>query len=100
MAGTIPERPRQRAAVGFVVLWFSANARRHGPVWMFGASLHRLLPVISLYKEFDDFFASPRADEPRNLAPWQVFYFAVHAIFDWGLGLVLLAAMGGLTQKG
>jgi hypothetical protein len=86
--------------VGFVVLRFSANAKRHGPVWMIGASLHRLLPVVSLYKEFDDFFDNARTDDPRNLAPWQVFYFAVHAVFGWGLGLILLAAMSGLTQKG
>jgi hypothetical protein len=89
-------------AIGTLCLAFSPNARRHGPVWMLGASLHRLLPVVSLYQKFDDFFANPpaTAPHPRNLAPWQVVYFAIHAIVGWALGLILLAAMSGITQKG
>lgn len=88
-------------ALGVVVLCFSQNARRHNWVWRTGASLHRLLPIIELYKEFTDFFNNPPAKglEPRNLEPWQAFYFAVHAIVGWALGLILLAAMSGLTQK-
>jgi hypothetical protein len=89
-------------AIGTLCLWFSPNARRHGAVWMIGASLHRLLPVVSLYQKFDEFFANPpaRDPDPRNLAPWQVVYFAFHAIVGWALGLILLAAMSGITQKG
>ena len=69
--------------------------------WRLGASVHRLLPIIKLSKEFDDFFDNPstNADWPRNLKRWQVAYFAVHAIVGWVLGLILLAAMSGLTQK-
>jgi hypothetical protein len=87
--------------LGSAILAFSANARRHGPLWLIGASLHRLLPVVSLYKEFDDFFDNaPKDLEPRNLKPWQIFYFALHAISGWALGLILLAAISGITQKG
>ena len=73
---------------------------------MSGASLHRLLPVINLSREFEDFFDNPSTDingirlRPRNLNRFQVGYFAVHAIVGWALGLILLAAMSGLTQKG
>jgi hypothetical protein len=55
---------------------------------------------VPLYKEFDDFFENRRADEPRNLAPRQVIYFSRARDCRLGLGLVLLAAMGGLTQNG
>jgi hypothetical protein len=88
--------------LGAVILCFSPNARQHSLAWRTGASLHRLLPIIELYKEFTDFFENPPAKgfQPRNLKPWQVFYFAVHAIVGWALGLILLAAMSGITQKG
>jgi hypothetical protein len=72
-------------------------------LWRLGASLHRLLPVVELSKEFKDFFDNPQpsnAEEPRNLNRWQTAYFAGHAIAGWVLGLFLLAAMSGLTQKG
>ncbi len=89
-------------AVGTVVLCFSPKARRHTLVWRAGASLHRLLPIIELYKEFKDFFENPQPTgfASRNLKSWQAIYFAVHAIVGWALGLILLAAMSGLTQKG
>jgi hypothetical protein len=88
--------------LGAVVLCFSANARQHSLLWRGGASLHRLLPIISLAKEFEMFFEnpSPQFDEKPNLTRFQVAYFAVHAIIGWALGLVLLAAMSGITQKG
>ena len=89
--------------VGAVVLWFSPNARRQGLLWRLGASLHRLLPVVDLSKEFKDFFDNLEPDNPegpRNLNRWQTAYFAGHAIAGWVLGVFLLAAMGGLTQKG
>jgi hypothetical protein len=94
--------------IGAIVLWFSPNARAlwfspnawpHGVLCLVAASLHRLLPIVSLSKELEEFFNNPPAN-PRNLEPWQVAYFAVHAIIGWGLGLILLAAMSGLTQKG
>jgi hypothetical protein len=88
-------------AIGAAVLWFSPIARRHGLFWVFGASLHRLLPVVELSKEFEDFFDNPPTNtgEPRNLNRFQTAYFAAHALAGWVLGFFLLAAMGGLTQK-
>jgi hypothetical protein len=87
--------------LGFVFLHFSPSARAHSVLWRLGASLHRLLPIVKLSKEFDDFFDNPsNSNWPRNLNRVQVTYFAVHAIIGWVLGLILLAAMAGLTQKG
>jgi hypothetical protein len=88
--------------LGADVLWYSPNARRHRYPWRLGASLHRLLPVIELSKEFTVFFDNPPpkpGDQP-NLSRFQMAYFAGHAIAGWVLGFFLLAAMGGLTQKG
>jgi hypothetical protein len=89
-------------ALGFVFLSFSSNARTHSTLWRLGASLHRLLPIVKLSKEYEDFFDNPstNADWPRNFNRIQVCYFAVHAILGWVLGLILLAAMSGLIQKG
>jgi hypothetical protein len=83
------------SAFGADLLWYSPIAREGGYLWRFGASLHRLLPIVTLSKEFEIFF-----DEPSNLNRWQCRYFAIHALLGWGLGLFLLAAMGGLIQNG
>jgi hypothetical protein len=90
------------AGFGADVLWYSPNARQHGYSWRLGASLHRLLPVIELSKEFTDFFDNPppKPGDPPNLSRFQTAYFAGHAIAGWVLGFFLLAAMGGITQKG
>jgi hypothetical protein len=87
--------------LGADVLWFSERARRRGLWWRLGASLHRLLPVIELSKEFTDFFDNPppKPDEAPNLSRFQVAYFAGHAIAGWILGFFLIAAMGGIIQK-
>jgi hypothetical protein len=87
--------------LGAVVLSFSRKGRQHGVGWRLGASLHRLLPIISLSKEFEDFFDNRPTDldSAHNLNRFQVGYFAVHAIVGWALGLILLAAMSGLTSK-
>jgi hypothetical protein len=81
--------------LGAGVLWYSPNARAQGYLWRFGASLHRLLPIAELSKQFKDFF-----DDPANRGRYQCIYFAVHALAGWALGLFLFAAMAGLTQKG
>jgi hypothetical protein len=95
--------------VGAVVLWYSPGmssgsyfpspvkrlpARRHGKLWCIGASLHRLLPVVELSKEFKDFF-----DEPRNLTGFQRAFFAGLAFAGWILSFFLIAAIGGLMPK-
>ncbi len=89
--------------LGAWVLRFSPVARRRGLAWRLGASLHRLLPVVELNKDFEDFFDNPppeRLYEPRNLNGFQVAFFSGLAIAGWILGFFLLAAMSGLTQKG
>ena len=87
--------------LGAFILWFSPNARRHGPLWIAGASLHRLLPIVELSKGFTKFFENSTTSESwrRNLHPFQEVYFALHALLGWALGLILLAAMAGLIQK-
>jgi hypothetical protein len=94
--------------LGGVVLLYSPNARARwypphkrpfGIFCLLAASLHRLLPVVRLSREFEEFFDNLPVNPP-NLKPWQVAYFAGHALFGWALGLILLAAMSGLTQKG
>jgi len=53
--------------LGADVLWYSSNARQQGYWWRFGASLHWLLPIIELSKEFTNFFDTP-FPEPINRA--------------------------------
>jgi hypothetical protein len=89
--------------LGAEILWLSPRVRAHGVLWALGASLHRLLPIVELNKEFKDFFDNPvpaNSDEPRNLNRWQVGFFIGLALAGWVLGFILLAAMGGLIPKG
>ena len=91
------------ALLGTAILWFSPVARRQGFWWRFGAALHRLLPVVQLNKEFEDFFDNPapaRIYEPRNLNRFQSIFFTGLAMAGWVLGIFLLAALGGLMSKG
>ena len=71
-------------------------AKLHGPIWCFGASLSRLLPVIEVNKEFADFFNDPKRE---RLTGWQSFIFAVVSIVGFVLGAILIAAVSGLTQS-
>ena len=89
--------------LGAWVLRYSPYAYRRGLLWRLGASLHRLLPVVELNKEFKDFFDNPppaHRYEPPNLNRFQVAFFSGLAIAGWVLSFFLLAAIGGLTQKG
>jgi hypothetical protein len=82
------------------VLRFSPYARERSVPWRLGASLHRLLPVVELNKEFKDFFDNvAEPDKPRKFYPWQMAFFSGIALAGWVLGFFLLAAMGGLIQK-
>jgi hypothetical protein len=81
--------------IGMIVLSFAPAARAKGTVWMFGASLDHLLPIVSLNKEFEDFFDDPQR---QRLKGWQLSYFAVHALFGFLLGSFVVAALAGLTQ--
>ena len=90
--------------LGAAALHYSPYARRRGVLWRFGASLHRLLPIVELNKEFKDFFDNPIPDrlndEPLNLSGPLVVCFIGLALAGWVLGFILLAAMSGLIPKG
>jgi hypothetical protein len=83
--------------IGMLVLSFSPSARAKGLIWIFGASLDHLLPIVSLNKEFEDFFDDP---ERKRLKGWQLGYFAVQALLGFMLGSFVVAALAGLTQSG
>jgi uncharacterized protein YjbI with pentapeptide repeats len=83
--------------LGAVLLWTTVPIAKHnGPIWCFGASLSRLLPVIEINKEFSDFFNDP---ERERLTGWQSAIFSVIGIIGFVLGAVLVAAVSGLTQN-
>jgi len=82
---------------GAALLWMKVPAaKQHGPIWCFGASLARLLPVIEINKEFTSFFDDP---DRERLTGWQSFIFSVIGILGFVLGAILLAAVSGLTQS-
>jgi hypothetical protein len=85
------------SALGALYLWTCVRAARaHGPIWCFGASLHRLLPVIEINKEFSEFFDDPGR---ARLTGFQTFVFSAIGMAGWVLGAILVAAVSGLTQK-
>jgi hypothetical protein len=58
---------------GATPLWMAVPAaKQQGPIWCFGASLARLLPVIEIDKEFTKFFDDPKRE---RLIGWQSFIF-------------------------
>jgi hypothetical protein len=52
--------------------------------------------VIEIKKEFTEFFNDP---ERNRLTGWQSFFFSTLGIIGWVLGLILIAAVSGLTQS-
>jgi hypothetical protein len=82
-------------AVGVIALRFSRVACAKGILWCTGASMERLLPIAELNKEFSEFFYDPQRE---RLRPWQLAFFGFYGLWGWVLGLVLIAAMSGLTQ--
>jgi hypothetical protein len=86
------------AFVGAVILRFWVQGVRdlkHGFLWCFGASVTRLLPVLSLKKEFVDFFDDPKLNQFK---PWQDFVFVALAVLGWVLGAVVIAAFATITH--
>jgi hypothetical protein len=82
-------------ALSAIMLRFSPVARARGWLWCSQAGLDRLLPVIQLSPEFDEFFKDSAKSE---LNRWQVLFFSLTAIVGWLLGAFLAAALSGLTQ--
>jgi hypothetical protein len=90
-------------SLGTLILGWSARGRQHSVWWRIGASLQRILPVLSLSQDFTKFFENPAPGgpgyEPRNLDRVQVALFALLALFGWILSIFLLAALSGLLDK-
>jgi hypothetical protein len=85
--------------IGTWILWRFVPAARMGHrgfCWCCGASLSRLLPVVELNKEFTDFFNDP---DRIRLNAWQAAAFSALGLIGWALGLILIAAVTGLTQN-
>jgi hypothetical protein len=84
--------------LGALILRFGVQGvadEKHGSLWCFGASVNKLLPVVSLKKDFADFFDNQR----RNMfTPWQDVFFTVLAALGWGLGLIVIAAMATIAH--
>ncbi len=86
------------AVVGAFVLKFWVRGvadAEHGPLWCFGASVNRLLPVLTLKKEFADFFDDPKLNK---FTSWQDFLFTALAVLGWVLGAVVVAAVATITH--
>jgi hypothetical protein len=98
------------ALVGTVILCFAPGVRgikpsplatTRGPKqkslwWCFGASLHRVLPLVTISQEFSEFFHDPKRE---RLYPWQHVVFGLLALCGWALGLFVVAAFSGLIQN-
>lgn len=81
--------------LGALVLGWAKPAGRRGLAWRAGASLDQLLPIISLNKEFDEYFHDPKRE---RLHGWQLGYFAAQALVGFLLASFLVAGLSGLTQ--
>jgi hypothetical protein len=97
------------ALIGTVILWFAPGVRgvrstqrgprapwQKSPWWCFGASLHQVLPLISLSQEFNEFFDDPKRERLRT---WQHVAFAVLTLCGWALAGFVAAAFTGLIQS-
>jgi hypothetical protein len=99
------------ALVGAIILCFAPGVRgvrpvrfltkaRRGPrqkslLWCFGASLQRVLPLVTISAEFSDFFNDPRRERLRS---WQHVAFGVLVLCGWALAGFVAAAFSGLIQ--
>jgi hypothetical protein len=90
------------AVIGTLVLRFFVKGVRdetgrvtHGSFWCFGASVDRLLPFITLKKEFSEFFDDK---EVNRFTRGQDLFFIVFGVLGWVLGAIVLAAMGTFTK--
>jgi hypothetical protein len=102
------------AFIGTVVLCFTPGVRGVWPVnfetgeslprgprqkswlWCFGASLHKVLPLITISEEFSDFFNDPKRE---RLHAWQHVAFGLLAVCGWVLAGFVVAAFSGLIQS-
>jgi hypothetical protein len=66
---------------------------KYNLLWLIGACVERLLPIIELRKEFRDFF-----EDDASLTGFQKVFFIVYSFWGWLLGILILAVLSGLTQ--
>jgi len=64
--------------------------------WCFGASLQKVLPVITFSQEFSDFFNDPKRE---RLHSWQHLLFGALVLCGWLLAGAVAAAFSGLIQS-
>ena len=84
------------ALLGAILLRFWVKKKsKHGIFWCFGASVNRLLPFITLKKEFSEFFDNR---DVNGFTHGQDLFFTVFAVLGWVLGAIVLAAMGTFTK--
>jgi len=86
---------------GALILYLSVrDAQDRDFRWCWAASLDHLLPIVTLNKNFEEFFGDPHANDldKRRFKGWQLAYFAVHALFGFVLGGFVAAGLTGLTQ--
>jgi hypothetical protein len=100
------------AVIGTIILCFAPGVRgvrpvrfltkmKRGPpqkslLWCFGASLQRVLPLVTISAEFSDFFNDPKRE---RLRPWQHVTFGVLVLCGWALAGFVAAAFSGLIQN-
>jgi hypothetical protein len=84
--------------IGALILRFRVKGvadRKHGFIWCFGPAANKLLPGISLKKEFTDFFDDPAHNK---FTPRQDLFFVVLAALGGALSLIVLAAFATITH--
>jgi uncharacterized protein YjbI with pentapeptide repeats len=75
--------------------WGVGAKAEHGIFWCFGASVNQFLPLVTLKKEFKDFFDNQNENKFNKL---ENFAFTMLAALGWALGLIVLAAMATITH--
>jgi hypothetical protein len=86
----------QLILIGAIILAFSPAGREKSVFWRLGASAQRVLPIIQLNKEFNDFFDDP---DRTKVTSWQMALFCILGVLGWILGLILVGLVNGAVPK-
>jgi hypothetical protein len=70
--------------------------REKSVFWRLGASAQRVLPIIQLNKEFNDFFDDP---DRTRVTSWQMALFCILGVLGWILGLILVGLVNRAVPK-
>jgi hypothetical protein len=82
--------------MGVVVLWV-ADQLSTGVPWAFACSLDILLPVVELNEAHSQYVMQELGGNAAT--QWVRYYFYLHKLVGWMLGLFLIGGLTGLTQK-